>query len=336
MLKTSTTVAAFFLSGFMGLACSNSRVVGNVGDAALASGGQAGSTGQVCILCSAPGGAGGSSIAGTGGQCDAAPSCNPGDIPITSDEDCVTFPDPCYVNRQCGQVITCRHVVDGDVDAGGPNDDSGTAGQSGTGSSESLPWFFPICNPGDQQVASAVGLAPAYAEPIDLLGDCPADRECYSQSGIYGPILCMLSEGVHCDDPLSCDPGDAPAAVGEVDCEALCYKVHLCNQYLLCKSAADAGAHPVVCSGTYSDSISLGPPDTSPDAGDGITMSCCGDGIIEPGEECDFGDLNGVPLDTSSSPWVPNPEGLVWCDLNCNNPHFLCEPEARLGGLFCD
>jgi len=53
------------------------------------------------------------------GPCDASPSCNPGDIPITSDEDCLNYPDSCYVNQECGQAIACRRGTDTDADAGG-------------------------------------------------------------------------------------------------------------------------------------------------------------------------------------------------------------------------
>jgi hypothetical protein len=58
-------------------------------------------------------------------------------------------------------------------------------------------------------------------------------------------------------------------------------------------------------------------------------------GILDPGEECDFGDLNDVPLDTSSSSWTSDPNGIVWCNSYCQNPHPLCAPTAR-GGMFCD
>jgi len=33
------------------------------------------------------------------------------------------------------------------------------------------------------------------------------------------------------------------------------YGVRLCNQVVLCKSAADAGVHAIVCSGTWSNGI---------------------------------------------------------------------------------
>jgi len=116
MFKTSMVVAALSVSGLVGLACSSSRVAGNASDGALTSGGQAGSTGEVCIVCSAPGGA-------TAGQCDASPSCNPGDMPITSDEDC-GFTAICYTNVVCGQSFLCRAATSARI-CGGTRTDAG-------------------------------------------------------------------------------------------------------------------------------------------------------------------------------------------------------------------
>jgi len=325
MFKVSTTVAALLVSGFMGLACSNSRVVGNVGDGA--SGDQASSTGQACILCSTPGGAGGSSIGGTGGQCDASPSCNPGDIPLTSDEDCLNYPDSCYVNQQCGQVITCRHGTAADVDAGGSDGDSETGGSAGY---FHFPTFFPFCNRGDQQVASGIGLT--SMETIDLPGSCPVERECYFLSG----ILCMLPEGVHCDDLPRCNPGDTQVtswgysytqmALDKIGCPDLrrCYKVSICSRSILCRAAADAGVPPVACSGTWSDGIPLEPPAASADAGDGGPIPCCGDWSVnrDSRELCDLGNLNGMCLDAQLNP-VGLPE-----DMSCQSQSTSCNCPA--------
>jgi len=320
MFKIPTSVTALFVAGLLSLACTSSGAKSSVGDGAV--GGQAGSTssgsGGCCAICNC-------SIGPTGGQCDAPPSCNPGDMPATSDSDCVNYPDSCYVVQQCGQVITCIREADAGVFPGRSNGDSGAAD---TGSLPPMSTFFPLCNPGDQQVASAVGLDSPY--PMDLSADCPAEHECYSVYGVNGSILCMLPDGVHCDDPLSCNPGDTQVMsfgetetiVGGVYCPelSLCYRVRLCNQFVLCGSAADAGVHSVVCSGTWSDGIPAKPSDASPDGGNGEMTSCCGDGIIETGEECDVGNLNGVPLDENFS---PSPNGEIMCDGNCLVPLFL-------------
>ncbi|GEM_PF-2745551 len=306
MFKVSTAVAAFFVSGFMGLACGNSRVEGNAADGA--SGGHAGSTGEVCIICSAPDGA-------TDGPCDASPSCNPGDIPITSDEDCLNYPDSCYVNQECGQAIACRRGTDTDADAGGPDGDSGTGGSIGY---FHFPAFFPLCNPGDEQVASA---------------NCPAERECYSVSGT---ILCLLPDGEHCNDLPQCNPGDiqvtswgysyTQVALDKIGCPDpdRCYKVSLCSQSILCRAAADAGVPPVVCSGTWSDGSLPESRAASADADDTRPTPCCGDGIVDAniGERCDLGSLNGMCLDAKLNP-VGHPE-----DMSCQSRPVLCNCPA--------
>lgn len=341
-----TAVAATLVVGWMGWACGDSSLKSGAADAGGARGGQGGSsiahgnTGEsggtsgvggvsLCLSCAV-------SVGGAGGHCDAPPSCNPGDIPVTSDADCLDYPDSCYVNEQCGQATTCRRGADASMAVGGSN---GDGGEGGAGGSSPLPIFFPICNPGDQQVASGVRTFYDYVK-TDLSGDCPAGRECYSLDGSTGPILCMLPEGEHCNDPLSCNPGDTQAEDAEAGCATTapspCYKARLCTQFVLCKSAADAGMPAVVCTGVWSDGLSFATPGPSADGGSATSPHCCGDGIVDRDEECDLGDLNSVPVDTSSWPWTANPKGIVWCNSQCRNPNGLCEPTPNLGGMFCD
>ena len=332
------SLAAALLSGLVGEASCSSRPQTSAGDGGIARGGQAGSSSGNQTTGGA-GGAGGASgcffcagsFGGTGGQCDASVSCNPGDSPIASDSDCLSHPNSCYVNEQCGHVLACRHGTTTGADAGGSTGDSG-----GAGGLSPWPIFFPLCNPGDQQIASGVRPYGDYAK-TDLSGNCPAERECYSLDGSNGPILCMLPEGVHCKDPLACDAGDTEAMVGDAGASDLgpMYKVSLCDQFVLCASAPEAGVHAAVCSGTWSNGIPLEPPDASTDGNDAETISCCGDGIIEPGEECDFGVLNDVPVYISASSLIPNPDGTSWCNSQCRNPHPLCVPYGP-GGMYCD
>ena len=310
-------MVAALVAGLVVLACSSSGLKNGAGDAGTAKGGQGGSiigdlpTGgsggapgaggvSLCLSCAA-------FVGGAGGHCDASPSCNPGDIPVTSDADCLEYPNSCYVNEQCGQVITCRHGAGASVDAGGSNGNGGTSGSAGTsgnvggggtGGSSPLPIFFPICNPGDQQVASGIRLDYDHVHTY-LSGDCPAGRECYSVDGSTGPILCMLPEGLRCADSLFCNPGDTEEKYAGLDCTAApnsCYQIHLCNRSKLCLSASGAGAFPSACSGVWSNGFPFEPPDASAASGDSGAMNCCGDGILQAGEQCDMGNLNGVPL----------------------------------------
>jgi|ERR1700690_745458 len=210
---------------------------------------------------------------------------------------------------------------------------STTTSQGGTGGSATTCAELPspaYCNTGDQRVTVGPGL--------DSSGLCPPERECYTLQPRCGPVLCELPEGVHCNDSLLCNPGDTPTTSADEQCQfpTLCYTNRLCAQSILCR--ATASPYGGICAGTWSDGGILEPPDASAGSDDAGTRPCCGDGVPDwdYGEECDFGNLNGVPLDTTSWPWTPNPSGLVWCDSNCRNPHPLCEPEARLGGMFCD
>jgi len=294
VLKIATAAAFAFLAGLNGLGCGGSglmtggRDAGAVRENAGGTGGsgaaRGGASGIFILLDSgwAIGGSGG----GTDGPCDASVSCNPGDIPVTSDTDCLNYPNSCYVNAQCGQVMPCRRGFAG----GGSNVDSGTTGTS------NFPIFFPLCNPGDQQVASAV--APYYvSNKPDLSAQCPPGRECYLQGNLYdGAILCMVPEGVHCKDPLACNPGDTEVRVMNLEPSSNLgpyYWVLLCSQSVLCQSSADASVYTIVCSGTYSDGRGLETLD-----GGEATTSCCGDGHIDPGEECDLSVLNGVTLNS--------------------------------------
>lgn len=66
------------------------------------------------------------------------------------------------------------------------------------------------------------------------------------------------------------------------------------------------GVHAGSCSGTWSEGDFLEPPDASADGDEGGTMPCCGDGIMDQGEQCDVGTLNGMCLDVLGEPsWLP-------------------------------
>jgi hypothetical protein len=165
----------------------------------------------------------------------------------------------------------------------------------------------------------------------------------------------MLPEGVHCSDPLTCNPGDMETSSDAPDCSKYqgCYIKQLCASEIWCKHATDAGVD-VFASATGIDAGSLDAEmwDASePESGMGsIYVPSCGNGIIEEyfNEECDLGSLNGAcilyqgghnqagpgsssdagcPLgsfDWSGTPVCNCPSGsMVLCTTSCQYPVFL-------------
>jgi cysteine-rich repeat protein len=181
----------------------------------------------------------------------------------------------------------------GAIGFGGPNGSGGTAGGSGTvgrGGQGPICASYRMCNQGDQQVGMDSG-----DQQVGM--DCPAERECYTLSlscgsGQYNTTTCVLPVGVHCDDPLLCNPGDTQTTFGDqgwIGCadRNSCYQLNLCAHFIMCRYGADAGVDA-------NSSDARMDPD-APNAGvDGRTMRSCGNGILEPayGEKCDDGNAN--------------------------------------------
>jgi hypothetical protein len=122
-----------------------------------------------------------------------------------------------------------------DGSAGGGGVDGGTAlgtgGLAGTGGCA----LFRICDVDDQMLGSGTG----WDDP----SRCPVERDCYYLEGSCGPTACLLRAGVHCDDPLTCDPGDFPTE-DEADCVGAgrCYLKSLCGKNIICSHRIDGGA----------------------------------------------------------------------------------------------
>ena len=155
----------------------------------------------------------------------------------------------------------------GTIGSGGSNGGGATAGSpgsGGTGGQGATCASIRMCDPTDQQID----------------GPCPAGRECYSfpQECFDATTLCMLPAGVHCSD-LSCNPGDSPTTVDDQGCSqhpTACYTKQLCAHEIWCRHGADAG-------------VDAGASDTGIDAG---PVGYCGNGILDPGEQCDDGNTN--------------------------------------------
>jgi hypothetical protein len=176
------------------------------------------------------------------------------------------------------------------------------------------------CNPGDQTLTS--GQESDYSEV------CPTYRECYSPTNLpdvgysCGSTLCMLPNGKHCDDTLSCNPGDIQMPQGDQTCvedPSLCYTKYLCTRFITCLNPAIH--YGSVCSGISSDGGLIEPEGASADGRDAGRIPCCGDGILDSqyDEQCDLGPLNGVCLDSQGNPGN-EPNCSVSCTQSCLFP----------------
>lgn len=318
-----TAVTVILVAGLMvGPACSSSGLKSRAGDAGVGSGGQVGNSTISGITGGSggtigpsgaggsgvggtagmigPGGTGGVNTGGTGGQGGAAGAstgaAGAGGI---------------YGADAGGRMSAS--------DAGRSNGNSGTGGQGDATDSPlsqgGMCGAIPGCNPGDQQVGFAPG-----SEYTDL-SDCPAERECYSLGDNCGSILCVLPQGVHCNDSLSCNPGDTQIPQWDQSCVGYpspCYESKLCTQTIVCRFGADAG---VDASGKPE------PDSSSPRVGAPHPQPCL------PGEVLNFGEMcpcvAGPPLCSYSS---CEPRGDGWCYTQCTPPQ---QGGSCAGGLIC-
>jgi hypothetical protein len=173
VVKVSTAVVALLSAGLLGLACSNSRVVDNVADAALASGGQAGS---IDVPVSAPCG---------NGKLDPGEECDDGVPPARKlDPNAIPFDDGCNalcqieVGWQCpvpGQ--SCIPCDTGTMDVC----DAGPPGYCGDGVIQT-------------NLGEMCDMGPLNGVAVDVNGN-PVD-------GGYGNVLCDS----RCQIPFCCEP----------------------------------------------------------------------------------------------------------------------------------
>ena len=116
------------------------------------------------------------------------------------------------------------------IGSGGSNGGGGTGGSSEAGSTSGQGGA--AGSPSGQGGCNAIAMCNSgqtvdYQQgSVDLYGECPAERECYSlNSGCY-TTLCVLPDGVHCNEPVSCESGDTPTTADDQDCSghpSACY-----------------------------------------------------------------------------------------------------------------
>ena len=128
-----------------------------------------------------------------------------------------------------------------------------------------------MCNPGDYQIGQ--GLGPLHLSPGGLSS---GTRVLYLAIPMW-PNPVHVPQGVHCNDPLSCNPGDTQIPQWTQDCAEppnSCYFKRLCSQQsIICRYAADAGVD------AGASDASAGAVDTGVDV---RTIPSCGNGILEP------------------------------------------------------
>jgi cysteine-rich repeat protein len=266
-----SAVAALFVAGLLGLACSSSGLK-TIADAGVASGGKAGST----ISSAATGGTGGAiGFGGAGGG----------------------------TGGTSGAGGAGGTNISGTAGAGGKGGTTGfSSGQGGQCAS------YRMCNEGDEQLWPS------------SMSSCPAGRGCYLLPYDCGATLCILPDGVHCDDPLLCNPGDIQIPDWG-DCskyQGSCYDKGLCTKSITCIHVSDAGVH--------ADASDAQVDVVAPDMGlDVRTTPYCGNGVLDPGEQCDDGNrTNGDGCSATCQ---------IEAGWQCSIPGQLCIPCGTNG---CD
>jgi hypothetical protein len=276
LLKKPTAVVAALLAGFVGLACSSSSLKTSPGDAGAVGEGQTGGS----MSNGSTGGAGGSLGPVGGGGVSASGKVGPsgaGGFMVAG------------AGGNLGPVGSGGVSIGGTTGSGRSSGGSGTAGNTRTSSSstgghggsasssaaaECIEGYR--CNVGEI-VVQELGNA-------DLSKECPAERECYALYNRCTSVLCVLPEGVHCTDTITCNPGDTGTSLDNCTQQSTdCYNKQLCTSTIWCKYATDAG-------------VNASSQDTGTDA-DTHTLDAgyCGDGIVQAdlGEQCDWGAQNG-------------------------------------------
>ena len=140
--------------------------------------------------------------------------------------------------------------------AGGNISSGTTGGAGGQGSTAGSPssqggicTLFPMCNPGDYEIG---------------MGDCPAERQCYSLSFGCGSIQCMVSQGVAVDAGAS-DVSSSNRGGG---------------------AAGSSGTGGTGGSSATGGTLSTGGVPGSGGAPTGGASSTCGNAVLTPGGLC--------------------------------------------------